>query len=200
MSRNFAIYLAGNLLLALLAAPAQAEGWYAGAGLGASHIKDDATGNGYTINRDSSSTGFKLYGGYRIKPEFAIEAAYSNLGKETFNWRYSANESGAGDIKLQAVSLSAVGTLPLKKGFDLFGKIGIAQVKGKYHESWSQPGYAENIDINKSKAVANYGVGVVYNIDQHLGVRAEYEGFGKVKAAGLGTKSQLLSVGLTYQF
>lgn len=130
----------------------------------------------------------------------AVAAAYTDLGKETFNWRYGNNESGAGSIKLQSLSVAAVGSMPIAEGVRAFGKLGVAQMRGKYHEYWSQPGYAETIDIKKNKTVANYGLGLAYQINAKLEVRAEIEGYSKFKVEDLGVKSRLLSVGIGYQF
>ena len=200
MKKNACSFLLGGLISLGLVASAQAEGWYAGASVGGAHVKDDAPDNGRSINRDSSSTGYKLFTGYQINPQLAVEAAYADLGKETFNWRYGKNESGAGSIKLQSLSVAVVGSMPIADGIRAFGKLGAAQMQGKYHESWSQPGYAETIDIKKSKTVANYGLGLAYQIMPKLEVRAELEGYGKVKVEDLGIKSRLLSVGIGYQF
>lgn len=200
MKKNTHSLLLGGLLFLGLASAAHAEGWYAGASVGGAHIKDDAPDDGRSINRDSSSTGYKLFAGYQLNPQLAVETAYTNLGKETFSWRYGSNEGGAGNIKLQSLSVALVGSLPVSEGVRAFGKLGAAQMQGKYHESWSQPGYAETVDIKKSKTVANYGLGLAYQINPKLEVRAELEGYGKLKVEDLGIKSRLLSVGMGYQF
>lgn len=175
-------------------------GWYGGGGVGVSTVKDDATGNGYAINRDTSDTGYRIFGGYRFTPHLGVEGSYLDLGKEKFDWRYNPSESGAGTIAARAFSLAVVGRLPVGSGFSLLGKLGIANLRAKYRESWSQQGYSETISLNRSKTVATYGVGAEYAIDERLSVRAEYEAFGKAKTEGIGIKTGLLSVGLEYRF
>lgn len=200
MKKNAFSLLLGGLIFLGFGMSAQAEGWYAGASVGGAHVKDDAPDDGLSINRDSSSTGYKLFAGYQINSQLAVETAYTDLGKETFSWRYGNNEGGAGSIKLQSLSVALVGSVQITEGVRAFGKLGAAQIQGKYHESWSQPGHAEIIDIKKNKTVANYGLGLAYQIDDKLEVRAELEGYSKIKVEDLGIKSRLLSVGIGYQF
>lgn len=189
-----------GVLLAISASAAIAGDWYAGMALGTAHLKDDASGNGMDISRDSTSAGFKLFAGYRINPYLAAEAGYSHLGKETFHWQSGSQKSGAGDIKAQSFSAALVGNLVLTREFGLFARLGVAQVQGKYQESWSQPGYAETISRKKSKAVAHYGAGVIYALDRDVALRAEYEGHSKIKDNDIGVRSQLVSLGLIYRF
>lgn len=200
MKQQRTMYLMAGLLLALFASAAQAGDWYAGMALGTAHLKDDASSNGMVIHRDSTSAGYKLFAGYRVNQYLAAEASYSNLGKETFHWQRGSQESGAGDIKAQSFSAALVGNVALTRELGLFARLGVAQVQGKYQESWSQPGYTETISRKKSKAVANYGAGVIYAFDRDVALRAEYEGHSKLKDNDVGVRSQLLSLGLIYRF
>ncbi|KYC28945.1 exported protein of unknown function [Sterolibacterium denitrificans] len=204
MKQSNFLRLAAVLSLSLYAVSSLAAdagtGWYGGGGVGVSRVKDDAAGNGYVINRDARDTGYKIFGGYRFTPHVGLEGSYLDLGKENFNWRYNANESGVGTIAARAFSLAAVGRLPVGSGFSLLGKLGVANLQAKYRENWSQLGYSGTISQNHSKTVATYGVGAEYAIDQNLSMRAEYEAFDKAKANGVGIKTNLLSVGLEYRF
>lgn len=198
------------LTLALCTAPAFAAdttsggvagaGWYAGAGLGYSTVKDNATGNGYTLNRDTHDTGYKLFGGYRFNSTFGIEGSYIDFGKEKFNWTYSPVESGSGTLSATAFALAATGRLPLGDSFALLGKLGLASTQIKHRESWSQPGYSENISNNHSSTVPVVGLGAEYAFGKNIALRAEYEFYGKSKMEGVKMKTDLLSVSLGYHF
>ncbi|WP_301102631.1 porin family protein [Propionivibrio sp.] len=198
------------LTLALCTAPAFATdtafggvggaGWYAGAGLGYSTVKEDAMGNGYTINRDTHDTGYKLFGGYRFNSNFGIEGSYVDFGKEKFNWTYSPVESGSGTVSASTFALAATGRLPLGNSFALLGKLGAANTQVKYRESWSQPGYSENISNNYSSTAPVVGLGAGYAFGKNIGLRAEYESYGKSKMGDAKVKTDLLSISLGYHF
>lgn len=199
--------LAGLVALTLCAASAMAAdsaiggpGWYAGAGVGFSTIKDNATGNGYTLNRDTHDTGYKLFGGYRFNGNFGIEGSYVDFGKEKFNWTYSPVESGSGTVAAKAFAVAATGRLPLGNAIALLGKLGVASTQIKYRESWSQPGYSENISRNRTSTVPVFGLGAEYALSNNLGLRAEYELYGKVKMGDSKVRTDLLSVSLGYSF
>ena len=48
--------------------------WYAGVGLGLSHVDPEGQAGGWSTNDDGDS-GFKLYGGYQFKPLWSVELA-----------------------------------------------------------------------------------------------------------------------------
>lgn len=199
--RPYSKYLGLILGLAFShAAMANDGAWYAGAAIGSAHVKDNAPDKGFSVTRDSTATGYKLYAGYQILPNVAIEGAYTDVGKEKFAWRYSATESGAGTIKVKALSLSAIAIAPLSGDFSAFAKLGVANLNTNYNESWSQTGYAENLSEKKSKAVVHYGAGITYALQKGLAIRAEFEAFGKGKVGDTAIKSRLLSLGLQSQF
>ena len=202
--------VAGAVSLLFCASPGMAAdaaggaGWYLGAGLGQSTVKENHPGNGYTIDRDTHDTGYKLFGGYRFNRYFGIEGGYTDFGKEKFDWVYSAVESGAGKVSANAFSVSATGRLPVGYDFALLGKLGIARTQIKYREDWSQPGYEEHIRINRTTTVPLIGIGAEYALGKNLSLRAEYEAYGKVKMTRnedkLKAKTDLISVSLGYQF
>lgn len=201
--------VAGVISISLCAPFAMASeddgsGWYLGAGLGRGTVKDDHSGNGYTIERDTHDTGYKLFAGYRFNTYFGIEGSYTDFGKEEFDWRYSADESGAGKVSANAFAVSATGRLPLGNDLALLGKLGIARTQIKYREDWSQPGYEEHIRLNRSTTVPLFGVGAEYAFGKKFSLRAEYEMYGKGKLTRADekfkVKTDLLSVNLGYRF
>ena len=69
----------------------EAPGFYVGGSVGPTraHFNNDAynnlaRNNGFAINSssvDNSSTGGKLFGGYQLNPNFAVEGGYFDLGR-----------------------------------------------------------------------------------------------------------------------
>lgn len=73
------IALAGLLLAAVGSASAQV---YVGGGFGPSHVNIDCPA--ILGKCDTSDTGYKVYGGYKLNPSVALEVAYVDFGKAKF--------------------------------------------------------------------------------------------------------------------
>lgn len=193
------IFLAGAIAAAMgIALPAAAQG-YVGLGLGSSHIRGvdgpfiSSFGTNTVSGADGDKASWKIYGGYKITPNLAIEGQYADLGKRDLAFTGGATTL-RGDFKTSQYSLAVVGILPLANGFALFGKLGVSQNSAKA----TTP--SGNDSVKRTSEI--YGLGVSYDITQHLVVRAEYEDFGKFgKGRGNGTiHGDKLSIGLHYAF
>jgi OOP family OmpA-OmpF porin len=96
---------------------AEDSGAYIGAGIGYSTYGDDDKLDAYDL--DDSSTGWNVYGGYRILRNLAVEAGYTNFGEFSAELPLTST-----DESFQAFTLAAVGILPLGETWQLRGKIG----------------------------------------------------------------------------
>ena len=87
----------GLAALAVIASPfavADDSGWYGGVNIGQSRANiDDARitsgllGQGFastSITDDNRDTGYKLFGGYKVNRNFAVEGGYFDLGRFGF--------------------------------------------------------------------------------------------------------------------
>lgn len=124
--------LALILTLASASAFGQEAEFYVGAGGGGSNFETGSidialpTDPAQTISAvvDDSDGNFRLYGGYRLKPHFSVEAVYSDIGE--FEIIDAANSFSA-TFDARSIDLAAVGLLPLADGrFDLFARAGLA--------------------------------------------------------------------------
>jgi OmpA-OmpF porin, OOP family len=151
----------------VVVAPAFVPSWYVGASVGRSNYSDADNG-----------TGWKVFGGYRFHPNFAAELSYVDLGNST--------DAGGLTAKSRGGSLDALGILPFGNNFDVFAKVGVADMKVSGDVS------------SGSKASANYGIGATYHFSHTIGVRAEAERFQKV-GDRFGS-ANLYSIGIQYGF
>ncbi|CAN5169727.1 porin OmpA [soil metagenome] len=208
----------GALSLAALAAFAspgamaqgQDSGWYGGANVGRSaaaiddaRINSSLIGSGFsasTIADDDRSTGYKIFGGYQINKNFAVEGGYFDLG----NFGYTATTVPAGTldgrIKLRGLNLDLVGTLPLSEKFSIFGRAGLNYAQAR--DSFSGTGAVQVNNPNPRKNDTNYklGLGLQYALSESLAVRAEAERYRVNDAIGNRGHVDLVSVGLIYRF
>src|SRR5215831_5546150 len=83
-------------------------GFYAGAGLGQSTLKLSGT------SFDEHDTSFKIFGGYSINRNFAVEAAYFDGGNASVSDSFSKVT-----FKISGVDLSVVGSIPFAERFSV---------------------------------------------------------------------------------
>ena len=202
--------LAGFAAICSTSAMAQeAPGFYVGGSLGATraHFNNDAynnlaRNNGFAINSssvDNSSTGGKLFGGYQLNPNFAVEGGYFDLGR--FN--YSGVTSGGtynGNTRSHGLNLDLVGTLPLSDRFSVLGRVGAAYAKTR--DSSSSTGFVPPVTANRSlnDTHVKYGVGLQYAITDALSLRGELERYYRTNDQIRRGNVDMASIGLVYRF
>lgn len=167
---------------ALASGPAWAQtesGFYAGGSIGMSTIEFDAGGT--TVDLDG--TGYKIFGGYRINPNFAAEIAYVDFGEPddtTSGVNLEADATG--------FNFAGVGILPLGRA-ELFGKIGLL--------AWDAEISANGTKIDDDDGTdLSFGIGGGYLITDNLFIRGEYELFDIDDT----DEVSLLSVGVDFRF
>jgi len=141
------------------------DSWYVGGALGIGSLSP-VTPAGTSI-RDNKDVSGKLYAGVDISNQIGIEAFWSNLGSVDI-----AGSAGKGSIHYSAVGVNGVYHLPVYAGrVHPFGKIGIAKINTK------ATGTVNHHQENNFSIFT--GLGVEYDYNQHLTIRAEYESFTK---------------------
>ena len=177
------LMIAASLALGASGAYAQETGWYGGLDVGGSHLSGINTDG--LDSFDKSDTGFDVNLGYRLNRNFAVEGAYTDLGK----FHFSSAAVGDGDVKPTAVSLSAVGILPLQSNFSLYGKAGVAHTETK----------ALGASDTKDGLLA--GAGVMYDFNRNVYAKAGWDHFDDVgnDATGKG-HADIYSLGVGYRF
>ena len=205
-----AVGLAALSSTAVFAQDSGYSGWYGGANLGRSaatiddpRINSSLLSSGFSsssIVDDDRSTGFKVYGGYQINKNFAVEGGYFDLGK--FGYTATTVPAGTlnGNIKLRGLNLDLVGIVPLTEKFSMFGRAGLNYAQAR--DSFSGTGAVRVTNPNPRKNDTNYklGLGLQYALSESLAVRAEAERFRVNDAVGNRGHVDLFSVGLIYQF
>lgn len=199
----------GLVAAAVIASPsaiAHEPGWYVGANFGRSaatiddeRITSSLLARGFTttsIVDDDRDTGYKVFGGYRINRNFAIEGGYFNLGQ--FGYTATTEPPGTliGDIKLQGVNLDVLGILPFTEKFSAFARVGVIYAEAK--DTFAGTGFVNVLDPNPSKRNTNYkfGVGLQYDFTEKVGMRAEVERYRIDDAVGNKGDIDLASIGL----
>jgi len=157
----------GAVLLGMgLAGQAMAgNGVYVGASVGEASIDacDNAGAVGLTAC-DENDTGWKIFGGYELTENFAIEAAWADFGEMTA----SAPGASAG-IEGDGFIMDAKGTLPLNEQFGVFAKVGFIM--------WDAEGTGVLSGTDDDGTDLAYGFGAQYMFNEQIGILGEWERF-----------------------
>ncbi|SHH39070.1 porin family protein [Massilia sp. CF038] len=104
-------------------------------------------------------TSYGAFGGYQINQNFALEGAYHRLASDS--------EFGY-DIKLDQIAVSAVATIPLSNGFNVFGRLGYSHLSSKAN-------YSDNESYKSSENKPLYGLGVGFAFTPSIMGRLEVQ-------------------------
>lgn len=205
----------GLMALAAFTAPlamAQDTGWYGGASLGrsAATIDDARIRSGLQVEGLSTSsiadrdrsTGYKLFGGYQLNRNFALEAGWFDLGRFGYTATTVPPGTLGGDIRVKGLNLDLVGLWPVTDRFTLLARIGATEARTTGSFAATGAAAIPYASANPSKRAANLkaGVGVMYNINESWAMRLEGERYRINDAVGNKGDVDLLSVGLIYRF
>lgn len=158
----------------LLGLGAHAAGLYAGGSLGSQTYPNTVNGN----STSGSTLSGKVFGGYQLSPNFAVEAGVAELG--------SVN-SGGGQVDSYGSFVDAVGILPLSPQWNLLGRVGVA------HMAVNTP--TGNDGGNGIKV----GLGAEYALSKTVAIRGEWERY-QLTAFGDRPNADQFTVGLKVGF
>lgn len=166
--------------LAAGVAGAQAQGlrsdsFYVGGNLGHTHWKDPING----VSGEASNLDGKLYGGYQLNPNFAVEVGTMALGRI---------DNGTGTAKAYGGFVDGVGTLPIGQSFSLLGRAGLAETRFKTNNG------------NSTSPAIKVGAGIQYDLSKTMALRGEWERYHQTSAFGGNANADQYSVGLKVGF
>jgi OOP family OmpA-OmpF porin len=206
-----ALILALGTGLALAQDRTAPQGWYGEADIGRGRADVDTSSidsafslqgiaGGTTLDRHKTGLGLRL--GYQFNDNFAVEGGYARLGKFGYDTQTTAPgaDTVSGSYKIDAYSLAAVGIVPLQRGFSLYGKAGVADVRTKLTAS-SSLGATAPSGARDSSASLLLGLGANLDFDRNLYGRAGWERYTRVGSEDTGKgHADLFSIGLGYRF
>lgn len=180
---------------------AQDSGFYIGAAVGAAKhdLKKADFGpvGGVQPSLDQSDRAGKVFGGYRVNTHLAVEAQYMDFGSATAKYALTTGAARE-EYTVHAMSVAAVGILPVNDTISLFAKIGPAATTAKTTVNAGALGAAGTT----KKTVLLAGLGATFQVTESFQVRAEYERLGEVGKAGTPGRAtpSAFTVGVGYRF
>lgn len=181
-----------GLVSAATPALAQDARWYAGFGLGQSTAQDACDGiSGPGIECEDQDTAFKLFGGYRVNPNFAVEIGYTDLGE------VSASFAGFGTISIESsgVEVLAVASAPLGPQWSLYGKAGFFRWDLDVNDGTGLVG-----SFSESGTDLTYGLGASYDFSRDSAFRIEYQQYTDIGDPPDPTDVSVIGAGLIFRF
>ncbi|MDI1236953.1 MAG: outer membrane beta-barrel protein [Polaromonas sp.] len=158
-----------------------------------------------TATEDNSGTGYKLFGGYQLNRNFAVEGGYFDLGKSSYTVNANqivGNAPGTfnGETRVRGLNLDLVGMLPLSDRFSVFGRVGAAyaQSRASFNSTGSVPVNPSSTRSNKTNL--KVGVGMQYAITEALALRGELERYRIEDPVRNRGHIDMASLGLVYRF
>lgn len=183
------------------AALAADNSFYGAVDIGQSKAKDFCNTGGLAgvavTSCNDTATAWRLGLGYQFNQNFGVEANYGDSG----NFDATATVLGlpvTANGSATIFQLAVTGALPISDSFAVTGKIGAA------HASVDVSGSAAGIPValSANSTDVTYGIGVRYNINKTMAIRAQYEDLGKIgdPATTGESKASLISIGMTFGF
>ena len=177
-------------------AAAQNSGWYIGGGLGAAKAnfeRADFVGlaPGATYTAEDSDVAARLFGGYRLSPNWAVEfgAAYVGSYEHRFT---SASGRAVYEYDASAATIAIAGNLPLSGGVSVNGRLGAAFTAAQLRLAYINGVIATNpsscttyyyfydYDCTSSKTNLYWGLGVQFDVNPRWGIRLDYDNYGEI--------------------
>jgi len=172
------VILAASLIMVATLSAEQVKGPYVGIGFGSTsfddggYINDLSNYAGFNINKDFSSNGLKIYGGYQFNNVVAIEASYITYGKHSIS-------AGTLDAYVDPTALSIYANVGYNLGtqqeFRPFAILGLSNFQNGQSDNILSGGDFYEKDSFMS---IHAGLGFEYNpvVLNGFGFRVMYEG------------------------
>ncbi len=145
-----------------LVCPARAQNVYGGIDLGHPQYSNQINGIGGD-DGTNGGIGAKVYGGYSLTPNFALEGSLFRLGHGSSNGQTVNTWGGA---------IDAVGTYGFAPQWSLLGRVGLAEAR------------FDTSAGDDSSSGLKFGAGVQYDVNSRVGLRVQYERYHFFNAFG----------------
>jgi OOP family OmpA-OmpF porin len=170
----------------LAQADASAGGWYLGGG-----IRPVAPA------LEDTDIGYRNFGGYRFSRNWGVELGYSDLGRGNDS-EYRLFEAQKFGAQTSAWTLAGTGVLPIGGAFSLQGRLGFSMATPD--ATLLAPGFGNGSAFPRYRPTVLWGIGGQYDFTGNVGLRVDYNNFGRLAEDPNGTRSDLWSINAVVRF
>ena len=175
---------------ALAQVPAQDAGWHLGGGIRpVAQVAQDDT---------DADIGYRNFGGYRFSRNWGVELGYSDLGRgnEVEPGPQATQKFG---LQTSAWTLAGTGVLPLGQSFSLKGRLGLSMATPDATLS-SASANGTGTAFPRYRPSLSWGLGGQYDLTGTVGLRVDYNNYGRLVDDPNGERSDLWSINAIVRF
>lgn len=158
----------------------------------------------FSSTANSADTMWKAYVGYRIWPQFAVEAGYWDFGKLNVATNISAPVATTmqRNFRANGYGADAIVYLPAYRDWTALLRAGALRTTAKASSGEPGGGLASLPTESASKFSAHWGLGLEYRLTPAAAARLDYENVRKVgdEAKFGSTDINVLTIGANYRF
>ncbi len=201
------------LALALISsqfAMAADAGWYGGLSAGQTRADVDdekivarLLDDGFTsatLTQFEKDIGYKLFLGYQLNDNLAIEGGAFTLGEFGYMAEMVPRATMRGDARMLGANLDLVGLWPLGEKFSLIGRVGAIYARTRDQFSGGGPVIINPFNTEESEFSYKFGAGLQYEISPQWDLRLEAERYRIDDAVGSDGDIDMVSLGVIYRF
>jgi len=177
-ARRLAVMVLG--FLTALPIPLLAADAYLGIGVGATHLSaQDVCAVGGSCSLDKNSFGGKLYGGYQFTDYFAVEGAWTDLGKASGTERdvIVPGDQRSIDWRARGLEASVLFGLPVGDVFRFYNRLGAFRSTTDVDSTYTVSGSSTPGSVSRSETNFVFGLGGQWVIAERFDLRVEWQRF-----------------------
>jgi OmpA-OmpF porin, OOP family len=185
----------------LLAVAALSAVWASGA-----LAQGDATDAGWYLGgrvrpapaAEDADIGYRHFGGYRFTRNWGVELGYSDLGRGPDSVEPGFLVHQKFGAQTSAWTLAGTGVLPIGKDFSLQGRLGLSVATPD--ATLMAPATGISSAFPRYRPTVLWGFGGQYDLTGSVGLRVDYNNFGRLADDPGGTRSDLWSINAVVRF
>lgn len=142
--------------------------------------------------------GYRHFGGYRFTRNWGVEIGYSDLGRSPDSPEPGFLAQQKFGAQTSAWTLAGTGVLPIGRDFSLQGRLGLSVATPD--ATLMAPGTGISSAFPRYRPTVLWGFGGQYDLTGSVGLRVDYNNFGRQVDDPGGARSDLWSINAVVRF
>ena len=156
---------------------------------------------------EDADIGYRNFGGFRFSSSWGVEVGYADLGRSNAAEFASLGGQRLG-LQSSTWTFAGTGVLPLGDTFSLQGRLGLSVATPETAVaapgvSYTSPGLGSSgvaVGWRSYRPAMLWGVGGQYDVSNRVGLRLDYNSFGRTSDDASGSRADLWSINAVVRF